>query len=159
MKTKGTRRRKALRCFVYSCTILTLLMIPVSIWFNPFVYITTQTDPNGNSKFVSLDPCDAVFSVSYYSQRMKFTNDVPLTIYIMSKNESLPSKWYALPSFQPGRIELPLVYPSVLMIACSALLFRANRRKHPAGHCPSCNYNLTGLVSPTCPECGHGDPT
>ncbi len=26
--------------------------------------------------------------------------------------------------------------------------------KHPAGHCQTCGYNLTGNVSGICPECG-----
>jgi len=27
-----------------------------------------------------------------------------------------------------------------------------------APRCPTCDYNLTALTSPTCPECGHALP-
>lgn len=75
----------------------------------------------------------------------------------------MQSRWWDSPEFSqsggsngPGtRIELPLVYPAILMLIGSAWLFRANRRKLHPGHCQSCNYNLAGLVHPTCPECGN----
>lgn len=38
--------------------------------------------------------------------------------------------------------------------ATAALLTWLKRRKHDAGLCESCGYDLTGNVSGTCPECG-----
>ena len=34
------------------------------------------------------------------------------------------------------------------------VIVRNTRKRHLAGHCKSCNYNLTGNVSGICPECG-----
>lgn len=31
---------------------------------------------------------------------------------------------------------------------------RRRRPRHPAGHCPTCGYNLTGNTTGRCPECG-----
>ena len=45
-------------------------------------------------------------------------------------------------------------------IVCAILLnFLPNAvSKHPPGHCQSCGYNLTGLLSGRCPECGSAIP-
>jgi hypothetical protein len=51
---------------------------------------------------------------------------------------------------------LPTLILAALLLAGLFLLKRA-RFPRPTGtdpHCPACNYNLTALASPTCPECG-----
>ena len=37
------------------------------------------------------------------------------------------------------------------------LLWIALRLRPPAGHCPNCDYDLTGIYG-VCPECGSGQP-
>jgi hypothetical protein len=44
--------------------------------------------------------------------------------------------------------------PLVVVAIPTALLWHRDRRAHPAGHCRTCGYNLTGNVSGRCPECG-----
>jgi len=48
---------------------------------------------------------------------------------------------------------VPLWMPWVPTIVLTAFLIRAARRPRP-GLCLACGYNLTGALSPTCPECG-----
>ena len=48
---------------------------------------------------------------------------------------------------------LPLWIPFVLITIPTALLWRLDRLRLP-GHCPKCNYDLTGNTSGLCPECG-----
>ena len=49
---------------------------------------------------------------------------------------------------------LPLWLPFLLVITPTAYLWNRDRRRISPGHCPSCNYNLTGNTSGICPECG-----
>jgi hypothetical protein len=41
----------------------------------------------------------------------------------------------------------------------TALLFYLNRRKIPPGHCSGCEYDLRGIESGICPECGKVNPS
>jgi predicted amidophosphoribosyltransferase len=36
----------------------------------------------------------------------------------------------------------------------TVILWFADRRRIPPGHCQKCGYDLTGNVSGICPECG-----
>jgi len=49
---------------------------------------------------------------------------------------------------------LPLWIPFFILLIPTALLWRLDRRRFPAGHCQECGYDLTGNVSGRCPECG-----
>ena len=54
---------------------------------------------------------------------------------------------------------LPLIVFSAWPILSLALLLRRRWRTHrrrKLGLCVKCGYNLTGLTSPRCPECGTG---
>ena len=46
------------------------------------------------------------------------------------------------------------IYPTLF-----ALGARRKRKRISTGHCPSCNYNLTGNTSGICPECGTPCPS
>ena len=48
---------------------------------------------------------------------------------------------------------MPLYLPAILVLILTFILWRIARRT-PLGHCPACLYPLTGLRTPTCPECG-----
>ncbi len=56
------------------------------------------------------------------------------------------------------RLTIPLWIPATLTLLTTAAAWRLDtlaRRRARAGHCPSCGYNLTGLIAPApCPECG-----
>jgi hypothetical protein len=48
---------------------------------------------------------------------------------------------------------VPLWPLFLLSILCSAWLWRLDRKPKP-GHCPRCGYDLAGIPSGACPECG-----
>jgi predicted amidophosphoribosyltransferase len=49
---------------------------------------------------------------------------------------------------------LPFWLPFAAITIPTALLSWRDRRRCLPNHCQSCNYNLTGNTSGTCPECG-----
>lgn len=52
-------------------------------------------------------------------------------------------------------VPLMLGYAIMLLPACAAHAIVAfHRQSKSVGHCPVCDYNLTGNVSGRCPECG-----
>jgi hypothetical protein len=52
---------------------------------------------------------------------------------------------------------LPLWVPFLALLLPTLLLWFLDRRRPPPGHC-RCGYNLTGLTSGRCPECGTPAP-
>jgi len=48
---------------------------------------------------------------------------------------------------------VPGWFPCLLLLLMPSLWILI-RRRHRAGECPKCRYNLTGNTSGTCPECG-----
>jgi hypothetical protein len=57
------------------------------------------------------------------------------------------------PSFRRYFVRFPLYLP-FLLVAVPTFLVWWKRPRRRRGHCPQCNYDLTGNVSGTCPECG-----
>ncbi len=55
-------------------------------------------------------------------------------------------------------VGVPLWIPAAPLLLATAAAWRLDtlaRRRARAGHCPSCGYDLTGLIAPApCPECG-----
>ena len=49
---------------------------------------------------------------------------------------------------------VPLWLPLLLVAIPTTILWYLDFRRFPPGHCPSCNYNLTGNTSGICAECG-----
>jgi hypothetical protein len=75
-----------------------------------------------------------------------------------------PTSEVLLGCWHPGRFvsdsfvrmyQLSLWIPLVLAVTATLLIFARDRqRRVPSGHCPNCDYELTGNVSGVCPECG-----
>jgi hypothetical protein len=61
------------------------------------------------------------------------------------------------PEFNNGpwgsNFTIPLWLPLLALLLPTLLLWYVDRRRFPPGHC-RCGYNLTGLTSGRCPECG-----
>jgi|GEM_PF-1816176 len=54
-------------------------------------------------------------------------------------------------------LDLPLVWPAVVMVVWSGWIIRGGRRRRfAAGSCGGCGYSLEGLSGSVCPECGDG---
>ncbi|MBN2559788.1 MAG: hypothetical protein JXQ75_02495 [Phycisphaerae bacterium] len=78
--------------------------------------------------------------------------------------KAVPMPWRAMrleipyffrwPRVEPGGLALPLWLPFAIVAIPTAFMFWRDRRRHPAHHCRSCGYNLTGNVSGVCAECG-----
>lgn len=66
-----------------------------------------------------------------------------------------PSPWFERwPKHGANWLAIPLWLPLLPLLAIAALLAYRDRTRRPPGHCPKCNYNLTGNTSGRCPECG-----
>ena len=62
-------------------------------------------------------------------------------------------RWHVPPkSMRSISLTIPLWAPFAPLAALSFFLWRLDRR--PAGHCVSCGYDLSGIASRRCPECG-----
>lgn len=72
-----------------------------------------------------------------------------------------PGWEWGLPSIGPGDIggvtsfhtTLPLWAPFVLLAGSTGWLWYRGER-HLAGSCPRCGYDVSGIASSACPECG-----
>ena len=131
-----------------------LLLLAASIWPKPYVYYKSPTNAAGVSTGVSFVLLDGVMMNAYWKEQPPQPRNKPSTMSGFGSHGALAPAWYMPPVFQPGYIKLPLVYPAALLLLGSVWLFRSNRATHPTGHCADCGYNLAGLGSGTCPECG-----
>jgi hypothetical protein len=55
-------------------------------------------------------------------------------------------------------IGVPIWLPFLLFAAPTTWLWHRNRRV-PPGHCRKCRYDLTGITTGICPECGTATET
>jgi hypothetical protein len=61
------------------------------------------------------------------------------------------------PTIDVRGLRMGIGAPMTLLIAYPFIAFvraRYRRHRHKAGHCPACEYDLTGNTSGVCPECG-----
>lgn len=151
------RFKRVRRWSVYAATLVTISLIPISYWLNPFVYFITQSDRNNMSSFFLLDPCEGVWMSSWGSYRgAKQGAPTVRGLYFLNKNEAVPSAWYAFPRLQAGYLKVPLVWPSIGLMTLSIIMWKRSRQAN--GCCTQCGYALEGLPTNTYPECGveHG---
>ncbi len=60
----------------------------------------------------------------------------------------------------PGLIANTLIYATLSLGMLTGLPAARRALRRRRGHCPMCNYNLTGNATGRCPECGHiNNPT
>jgi hypothetical protein len=65
---------------------------------------------------------------------------------------SLTPRWKRLPKSLDWA--LPLWIPFLLLVLPTTVLFCLDRRSL-SGQCPRCAYDLAGIATGVCPECGH----
>lgn len=54
----------------------------------------------------------------------------------------------------PGDTEIPIWLVIPVLLVPTLLLWRRSTRYPRQGFCPQCDYDLTGITSGICPECG-----
>lgn len=74
--------------------------------------------------------------------------------WVWSNRGAPKTRW--IPQLEgAGRIlVIPLWIPGTIAIGALIHLQRRERLRRRLGWCPSCDYDLTGNISGTCPECG-----
>ena len=89
------------------------------------------------------------------------------TGFYIGFNSTARNRWESFGVFLPYHTlragamvsySLPLWIPFLAIVIPTAILWHLERRERLAGHCPTCNYNLTGNTSGICPECGTSIP-
>jgi hypothetical protein len=154
MKTKGTQRRRALRWSIYAMALLLITAIVVSFKNPPTMTAQSRTVPNTPRHSLALSLTNGVFMAVYWEDRPSNTAEDEGSVTIKTNRGYFPRAWYAPPLITRGHVELPLIYPAAILLIVSLRLLYMNRRRIPSGHCQSCSYNLAGIETATCPECG-----
>ena len=66
--------------------------------------------------------------------------------------------WRVIYAKSPGLVtfvQVPLIYPCMILVGWSLWLVRGRRKlRRRVGCCYECGYSLAGLESEVCPECG-----
>jgi len=72
----------------------------------------------------------------------------------------IPLLQFLMPGAQAKLVHLsiPFWVPMTALAIPTAYLWYLARLRPTEGHCPHCNYNLTGNQSNKCPECGTATP-
>lgn len=182
MKTRGTLRRKALRWAVYTVTVVLLITTLVSIWFefsasvirvqksDMTTYSSLDLDvtrgrfilrytPRGGWELFTPIPepgWDAGWSASR-TRHYKYPPGSPFAPKDRWWHAPSIDRGYGIPTGPINELNIPLIYPTTILALLSAWMIHQNQKRHRPDHCPKCNYNLAGVESPICPECGRGD--
>jgi len=161
-------RCRCIRWAVYILTALVLVGIPVSIWL-PQTLVIDHTNASGNQRVIFAELSGARINAEQ-SPMLPPTGTKGLHLQrIGASIVGTRAPWWAMPSYQyfptpapagapPGIpawfVEVPLIYPAMVLAGLSWLFIRAGRRHTAPGHCPGCDYDLSGTDAPICPECG-----
>ena len=171
MRCKHHRLRAYGRWVVWVCTGLLLVAIPVSIWVGPGV--RAEFVPESGSSWIRRMAdahCVGASLVGEYYPRytqMYFSSSEPgwfVASYSSTTHWPIQVSWWRPMVSQGGgsggayyRVELPTVYPALLMLGWSFWLVRGRLKPSGVGCCTQCGYSLDGLPSDVCPECGVKD--
>jgi hypothetical protein len=165
-KRKHPKLRACGRWGVWLCTLLLIVMIPVSIWMRPGARLMYSTQVHAD-RGVNLDLSSCRLKALYSSGRVVHSYDPPPVVgfdFEYWRRWPTPEKrgtarWISPVWWVSGRTirgpEVSLIYPTVIGVVWSLLILH-RRRRHPDGHCIVCGYSHAGLPSDVCPECGIG---
>jgi hypothetical protein len=145
-------RRRALPLFL-AIAILSLLLFAFTIRYQAFLRITDGLELSAQAGEVRLFHWDTSFYRINYEPGVSI-EEIPLPLrWLPSLHLGGPPAGY----FLPGEHEYLVSIPLWIAFLASALAWFAARRagwQHTPGHCHACGYDLQGLPTPRCPECG-----
>jgi len=170
---KRGRLRTVGRWGVWVFTALVLISVPVSFWAEPEVMVVYYHEAGSQKSMygvwlvdgrlrVARDPVYQPNFLDSRSLETSWANRVTVEPGFNTGQIHYRVSWWAAPTRQvpswifgsrPQALDLPIVYPTVLLIAWSWWLV-TRRRQLAAGCCVGCGYSLAGLDGGVCPECG-----
>lgn len=161
-------RWRFIRAATHGVTLLLIAAIMCSIWL-PQSLVLDHTNAPGNQRVIIIQLHDCRIGAEQ-SPMLPPTGTTGLILQrIGAPITNTRNPWWAPPSYQyfptpapPGMspgiaawyIELPLIYPTLLLVLISLLIIRRRRKTFGPGQCPRCGYDLEGIESQLCPECG-----
>lgn len=164
------RFRRMVRWVVYACTIVMVLLCIASYWPQPRwsrEYVPSNGSI-GNRTYTEVILSDGLINIERYPdyQQMGFSAPTPGVYHHFDwRSQKNPSSHQALSAssyITKGggssgpftRYRFRSLWPAVILVGISLVLWYRERLNPTPGCCSSCGYSLEGLVSNTCPECG-----
>lgn len=150
-----TRKRRLLK--IAKWTALTLFVVSLAAWVAAVNYLcaylfcgTFVGTDNGYYVIGSLPSEPPQLPWPFVSD-----SKWPRTMWFNERAYDSRSWLRATISYIPegSMVGIPAWYPIVPLLLATIVLFYADRRRIPPGHC-RCGYNLTGNTTGRCPECG-----
>ena len=144
--------------------VLLIVLILISLWARPGARMMHSTSAYTN-RGVMLDLSGGRFRLLVSTGRAVHSYDptpiVGLDVeywsrWPMAEKRSM-ARWLSPVWWVGGQSirgpEVSLIYPCVLGVVWSVVLWR-RRRRFGEGQCSACGYSLEGLAGVVCPECG-----
>jgi hypothetical protein len=147
MNTRRQRVRAALRWTVTGIFIALALLLPSNLLLRYRVNVTPTVSLRVFDGLLALNAADRPMPMGFYWQP-----------------ESRPHVKFELKFFTIAgsgwAMTVPMIVPLGLSAAAAAVFWwreRVEHRRKMVGHCRKCGYDLQGLASAACPECGAKD--
>ncbi|MCC6969722.1 MAG: hypothetical protein IT434_05820 [Phycisphaerales bacterium] len=166
MKEAGvnSRRRRILRVVMWLCAASALLMVVSWIWGS---FGTCSIGGGGLRVSVTASQLQLAIANQPVIRRPEawYFPRASVGVLLPSSNvrptTSTAAMTAATPSGSTVTISLRVVSAPLWQLLLVLLIviggaWRLSRRVCPAGHCSACGYDLRGLGSGKCPECGEG---
>jgi len=169
VKSKHSKLRAWGRWGVWVFAGMLVAITMTSIWVSMFFDATYEfSEPDQDQVWIGMDFYQTRLSIEYYPKQRAHWRDGPnpgLRLDFGSTDYAAPTEspwWAGLRTWKGGGgfggfygLELPMVYPTALMVGWALWLARARRRlRRLKGSCRVCGYSLDGLNRAVCPECG-----
>ena len=134
-------------------------------WLSAFINPVRQTNkPTDRIRWIGVEMTETGWP--FHGLRCDRITARPLDSQAPLVRTYLPTRWRglqisyatALPiqPIWPGFLLNTLFYAALIAAPRPAFLWLRSRRRLRRGLCPRCAYDLRGLASAACPECGHG---